>query len=143
MSGSWDFAPTFSLRVGAAARAGQVDAAGASSLILYGAIGLSWRVLPATTRRSLGVQVRVDFLGIRDQVSRPSTDGGAANASLLLPGADLALEASWLFARPMSVFASVGGEAAFGATPVFVHGERVATIPPVRGIGEVGARVHF
>ena len=147
ISGSWDFAPTLSLRVGAAARVGQVEAAGATSLIVYGAIGLAWRVVPATTRRSLGVGVRLDLLGIRDEVSRPSTDGGTTHSSLLLPGADLALEASWLFARTgksaLSIFASAGGEAAFGATPVFVHGERVATIPPARGVGELGARVHF
>jgi hypothetical protein len=143
LAGRWDFAPTWSLRVGVAARGGQVEAAGASSLIVYGAIGLVWRVLPETTRRGLGLGVRLDVLGIRDQVTRPATDGGATESSLVLPGADLAVEGGWLFARPLSVFATVAGEAAFGATPIFVHGSQVATLSPVRGVGEAGLRVHF
>jgi hypothetical protein len=143
LSGRWDFAPAFSLRVGVAARAGQVSAADASSLIVSGAVGIVWRMVPATTRRSFGLAARLDVLGIVDEVSRPATDGGASHASLVLPGADLALEASWLFAGRLALFAAVGGEAAFGDTPVFVHSERVATIAPVRGTFELGARVHF
>jgi hypothetical protein len=142
VSGRWDFAQHFSLRLGAAARAGQVPAAGASTLILYGAVGLVWRALEATDKTGLGLSARVDFLGMRDQVDRPSTDGGASQASLILPGADVALEASWLF-RWVSVFVSIGAEGAFGATPVYVHSERIATIPPVRGVTELGGRFHF
>jgi hypothetical protein len=142
LSGRWDFAPRFSLRLGAGARGGQVASAGASSFVLSGAVGLVWRLVAATDRSGFGLSARVDFLGIRDQVNRPSTDGGATQASLVLPGADAALEASWLF-RSFSVFAAVGAEGAFGATPIYVHSQEVATIPPVRGVAELGGRLHF
>jgi hypothetical protein len=134
----WDFAPALSARLAGGVRAGEVGAAGASSTIWSGALGLVWRALPATTTRSFGVALRADALALQYRLSRASS-----HATLWLPGADLALEASWMFARPLALVAAVGGEVAFGATEVFLFSNQVTTISPVRGLGEAGIRVHF
>ena len=138
LAGRWDFAPALSARLAGAVRGGEVGAADASSTIWSGAAGLVWRALPATTTRSLGLAVRADALAIEYRLSRASS-----HATLWLPGADLAVEASWMLARPVALFAAVGAEAAFGATDVFLFSNRVTTIPPVRGLGEAGIRAHF
>jgi hypothetical protein len=138
LSARWDFAPSFSARVAGAVRAGDVGAADASSTITSGALGLVWRALPATTTRSFGLALRADVLAMQVRVSRSSS-----HATLWLPGADLAIEASWMFARPLALFVAAGGEAAFGAPDVFLFSRQVATIPAVRGLAEAGIRVHF
>jgi hypothetical protein len=138
LSARWDFAPSFSARVAGGVRGGQVDAAGASSTIWSGAAGLVWRAVPATTTRSLGLAVRLDVLAMQVRLGRD-----ASHATLWLPGADLAVEGSWMLARPIALFAAVGAEAAFGATDVFLFSRRVTTIPPIRALGEAGIRAHF
>ncbi|MEA2753139.1 MAG: hypothetical protein QOI41_7282 [Myxococcales bacterium] len=138
LSARWDFARSFSARVGGAMRAGDVGAAGASSTIYSGALGLVWRMLPATTTRSLGLAVRADALATNVRLRRASS-----HATLWLPGADLALEASWMFGKPLALFAAVGAELAFGAPDVFLFSQQVTTIPAVRALGEAGIRVHF
>ena len=138
LAARWDFASTVSLRFAGAIRSGQVTAADASSLIFNGAVGLAWRVVPATTTRSFGIGIRADVLAIRYRLSR-----SASHATLWLPGADVALEGSWMFAERMALFVAVGGEVAFGATGVFLHSEQVTTISPLRAVGEAGIRVHF
>ncbi|MDB5212601.1 MAG: hypothetical protein JWO86_528 [Myxococcaceae bacterium] len=138
LSARWDFAPTFSARVGGAVRAGDVGAADASSTIYSGALGLVWRALPATTTRTFGLALRADVLAMQVRLERASS-----HATLWLPGADLAVEASWMFAKPLALFAAVGGEVAFGAPDVLLFSNRVTTIPPFRGLGEAGIRVHF
>jgi hypothetical protein len=138
LSARWDFAPALSVRLAGGVRAGEVGAADASSTIWSGALGLVWRALPTTTTRSLGLALRADGLALQYRLSRASS-----HATLWLPGADLALEGSWMFARPLALFAAVGGEVAFGAPEVFLFSNQVTTISPVRGLGEAGIRVHF
>ena len=138
LSARWDFAPSFSARLAGAVRGGEVGAAGASSTIGSGAAGLVWRAIPATTTRALGLALRADVLAMQVRLSR-----AASHATLWLPGADLAVEGSWMLARPVALFAAAGAEAAFGATDVFLFSQRVTTLPPVRALGEAGIRAHF
>ncbi len=134
----WDFAPKLSLRVAGGLRSGSVTAADADSLIFDAGAGLVWRAVRATSTSGFGVAVRADALAIQYRLSRDTS-----HATLWLPGADLALEGSFLFAERMALFAAIGGEVAFGATDVFLHSEQVTTISPLRGIAEAGIRVHF
>ncbi|MEO6419144.1 MAG: hypothetical protein ABIP39_07045, partial [Polyangiaceae bacterium] len=138
LAARWDFAPKLSLRLAGGLRSGSVTAADADSLIFDAAAGLVWRAVRATTTSGFGVSVRADALAIQYRLSRETS-----HATLWLPGADLALEGSFLFAERMALFAAVGGEVAFGATDVFLHSEQVATISPFRGLADAGLRVHF
>jgi hypothetical protein len=138
LAARWDFAPKLSLRLAGGLRSGNVTAADADSLIFDAAAGLVWRAVRATTTSGFGIGVRADALAIQYRLSR-----GGSHATLWLPGADLALEGSFMFAERMALFAAVGGEAAFGATDVFLFSERVTTISPIRGIGQAGIRIHF
>ena len=143
LGGRWDFAPKFSFRLGVSARAGEVSSVHASSLLLTEATGLVWRVVEPTNLRSFGVGARADFLILRQALTRTSADGVKSEGARWLSGADLAVEGSWFFLEGSAIFAALGGELAFGATDVFVLGERVATISPLRGLAEAGIRVHF
>jgi hypothetical protein len=57
--------------------------------------------------------------------------------------ADLVLEAGWSLGPHAGICAGVGAELAFGTTTLNVGGMPVADIPPVRGVGELGARFRF
>ncbi len=138
LSARWDFAPALSLRVAGSIRAGDVSAANASSTIRSGALGVVWRIVPITTTRALGLAARADLLAIEYRLDRD-----ASHATLWLPGADLAVEGTWMLGRPVALFAAAGAEAAFGATDVFLFSNQVTTISPVRGLFEAGIRVHF
>ncbi len=143
VAGRWDVTPRASLRVAAALREGRVGGANATSLVAEGALGVVLHVVLPTTTRGAGVSVRADLLAIRDQVTRPPSDGGPSEASLWLPGGDVLVEGSWVFGQRVSAFVGAGMEAAFGSIPVVVHDQTAATLPPIRAVAELGVRVHF
>jgi hypothetical protein len=141
LGGRWLFAPRFGLRLAGGARVGDVSPAEATSLLVYGALGLA--AMPVHTRQ-FDLGLRLDALGLRQSVTRPiSTAGGAATQARYLPGADLALEAVWFFAEGVGLALATGAEAAFGSTDIVVRGQTVATVPPLRIVGEAGIRARF
>jgi hypothetical protein len=63
--------------------------------------------------------------------------------SASVPGADLAVEGVWRFARDAAFVAAAGSEVAFGETDLFVKGRQVGDLVPVRILAELGLRVTF
>lgn len=143
LGGRWDATPRLSARLGAALHAGDLGAANASSLFLNVAGGLVYRPILASRARPFELAVRADFLLQRQELQHQTADGATLSASRWEPGTDLALDAMWLFSSNFGLFADVGAEIGFGKTAVFVRGQEVATITPLRAVGDAGIRVLF
>lgn len=141
-AGQWYFGPRFALRLGGVVRAGDVPEAQATSTEIAFGPGVLWRASARapTLAHPFGFAVRADLLAVRLALART---GDASHPSRWIPAADLMLDATWLFTARTGFFAAIGPEIAFGATDVVVHGVRVATVPPLRGIAEIGLRVRF
>ena len=60
-----------------------------------------------------------------------------------LMGADVVAEAGFKLSGSVGVFSGVGLEGVFGRTEVYTHGNRVAIVPPLRAVGELGFRASF
>jgi hypothetical protein len=140
LAAQWYLGPRFSLRLGGAVRSGDVAEAQATSLEIAGGPGVAWRSHTPSLAYPLGFSLRADLLVVRHALSRA---GDASRPARWVPAAGLMLDVSWLLAARTAFFAAMGPEMAFGATDVVVHGERVATIPLLRGIAELGLRVRF
>lgn len=141
LGGRWMFASRFGLRLAGSARVGDVSPAQATSLLIYGALGLV--ALPVHTS-SFDLGLRLDVLGLRQSVTRPNdVNGIATTETRYLPGGDLTLEAVWFFSEGVGLALGVGGEVALGETDIIVRGQTAATIPAPRFIGEGGIRARF
>ena len=144
LSGRWYLSAPLAVRAGASVRSGQVAVVQATSLLFHGAAGIAWVPLPATTAVPLELGLRADLLVMREQLTHFSEDdAGPVPATRWLPGADLALEGSWLFSPNAGFLASFGTEVAFGRTDVTLHLQRVTSIPPVRLVFQAGVRATF
>jgi hypothetical protein len=123
------------------ARAGQIDAATASTLTV--AVGGGARI-PFVVRDRFELSARADVLAFYQRASHTSADEPAAEvASRWVPGIDALAEGAWVFAGRSSLFLGAGVEAAFGQTDIYVRQVRVASLPPVRGIVALGVRTEF
>jgi hypothetical protein len=143
LSGRWDFTGRFSARLVGAVHAGDVSAANASSLVAELGAGLVGRPILASRARPFEVSIRADFLVQRIGLGHGTADGATLSEARWQPAADLAVDGMWLFSGNLGLFAAIGGEVAFGTTAVFVKGEEVASISPVRAVGNLGIRVFF
>ncbi len=129
-------------RAGLSARTGEIPRADASTLTALAGAGLGVDLTPR--RSTLSLSVRTDLLAgwftvshFSDDDSDPTRQGRA------LVGADLLATATYPFADTAAVSGSVGLESMLGSTEIFTHGERVATVPILRGIAEIGLRTEF
>ncbi len=124
------------------ARFGRVREADASSMTAFGGAGPSFRFF--TLARGFELAAHIDVMLMRHAMTRAAT---ATTAELShdrwLGALDLALEASWSFSEQLGVMVASGAEVAFGTTTVSVGGSRVADIPPIRAIAEIGGRIRF
>ena len=144
LSGRWYLMAPLAVRIGASARSGQVTVAQATSLLLHAAAGLAWVPFSAARTAPFEFGVRIDGLLMREQVTHWSADDPEpVPAMRWLPGADAALEGSWLFGPSAGFLASFGAELAFGRTDVTLHREIVTSIPPVRLVLQAGVRATF
>jgi hypothetical protein len=81
---------------------------------------------------------------MREQLTHfDSDDVDPVSGMRWLPGADAALEGSWLFSPNAGFLGSFGAELAFGRTDVTLHQETVTSIPPVRLVLQAGVRATF
>ncbi len=143
-SARWYFGYPFGLRLGVSARAGEIDPAQATSLQLHAAAGLVWLAAPASVDRPFELGLRVDALAMRERLTHfDSDDTEPADLARWIPGADAAIEGTWFFNSAAGLVAAFATEVAFGKTDVTLHHERVATIPPVRLVVQVGVRASF
>jgi len=144
LSGRWYFATPWAARLGASARGGQVTEAQSTSLLIHAAAGVAWVPFPATRTTAFEWGARVDVLLMREQLTHFDSDDVVPVTSMRwLPGADAAVEGSWLFSPNAGFLGSFGAEFAFGRTDVTMHLEKVASIPPVRLVLQAGVRATF
>jgi hypothetical protein len=134
---------SFRVRLALGARAGEIAPAQAASRAYFLGAGLAWQPW-LDAERSLAVGARLDVLALGEELAHLSADDPEPDRRFrVLPGLSLALEGTWRFARTAAFVGAFGSELALGETNVYVKGRQVATVVPLRGIGELGLRVTF
>jgi hypothetical protein len=135
--------PTFALRVGGGARAGEDPPAQVVTRFYYGAAGLSWNTWRARDARA-ALGLRWDALLVRTDFSHSSTGQiETEHEGKWMPGTDLLLEATYFITHGAAIGVGAGGEATFGKTDLLVGGRRINTIKPLRPLLELGLRAVF
>jgi hypothetical protein len=120
------------------ARGGSIPEANATTTTLFATAGPGYRI-PVGASLELGTRADIALL----QHSATRRGPTAATQSRWIGAVDLMLELGWSFRQHAGIVGGVGTELAFGSTTVSVGGAPVATIPPMRGIAELGARFRF
>jgi hypothetical protein len=131
--------PWLGLRLGLAARVGEVSGAAATSLSSRATLGACARWRPA---RRLSLGGRLDGALYYENVSR-SADGETARRGRFLPGAALMLESAFSPALATELVLNIGFDMAFGQTSIYVDDRRVTDLAALRGVAEAGLRVSF
>ncbi|MET0790839.1 MAG: hypothetical protein ABW061_04910 [Polyangiaceae bacterium] len=134
-------APLFA-RVFVAGRAGSVARAQVSTLDARLGGGLTIAVQFEERRFELGLRSDL-FISHFNATHLSEDDVTPDRRSRWLPGADLIAEGGFRFAGNAGLFVGAGGEAMFGKTDLYTHGQRVAVVPVLRLVGEVGFRIGF
>lgn len=143
LGGRWQVTPRFAVRLAGGVRAGEVPVAAASSLVLFGALGLAWES-PWRPLPPLAIGLRVDALLLRQQLSHlDSDDPTPVRQAVWMGGADAFIEAFWTVSPNAGVFAGAGTELAFGSATVYIANRAVTEIPVVRLVSEIGAIARF
>jgi hypothetical protein len=139
----WFALPAVSIRIGAGALTGTIPIAEATTLYLPGEAGVAVHPLRARPGRPLGLAIRVDYVLMRQSISRFETGGSNTSYERWLSGVAATVEADWLVSREIGLVAGVGAADMFAPTYVHVQGVRVATIPDFRVLPEAGFRLRF
>jgi hypothetical protein len=134
----WSPIAHLGLRAAAGGRAGTIGAAEATTTTLFVGGGPGYRT---AVGRSLELGVRADLLVLEHRATRDRPV--ETTRKRWLGAADVVFEAIVPFGAHAGLSLGVGMEVAFGTTPLSVGGVTVASIPPLRGIAEIGARIHF
>jgi hypothetical protein len=129
------------LRVGGAFRAGSISEAGASSTVVRGDAGIAFFTLAIDPHVTVGA--RTGIVVLRHALTRTEPNGVQTSGGHTLFGAEAVLEGSVTLSSRIAVLLALGAEVAFGQTAVVVSDARVAELPPLRGISELGARFAF
>jgi hypothetical protein len=123
-------------------RAGSIAQAQATTRTVLGGAGLALAVMPSERMLQLGA--RLDAFVSYFAASHLSEDDVVPDTqSRWLPGAGLLAEAGLRFPGGVGLFLGAGLEAMAGSTYVYTHGKRVAVVPPLRAVGELGLRAPF
>jgi hypothetical protein len=130
------------LRIGGAARFGRIDSAGATSLDTSMSVGPALALWRTEGPVPLDLSLAVDFLAVRESVDRARL-GIVTTRSRWISGADAMLELGWRAVGRFVLLAHVGGGIALGVTPIQVGDTRVATIPALRAITDLGIGICF
>ena len=132
--------PAFGLRLAAGARLGTLSVADVATTAVFVATGPGVRI-PLGARFELGA--RADVMVFRVAASRDDESRGTTVRSRVLGAFDASVEGAWTVVGGLALIGAAGTEIAFGSTDVKVGGRRVADIPPVRAVFEVGGRFRF
>jgi hypothetical protein len=145
LDGARFLGPRFSIRVGLALRGGPVPELPGTDYTASAGAGVEWWGWPPSSARRLGLGVRADVLLIRHQVFATTAEGGTESYGRFVPGADLVPQVALVLARDVEAVGGVGAELAFGSTGIEAGMPlaEVATIPPLRLVGQVGLRFRF
>jgi hypothetical protein len=131
-----------SARLFLSGRSGSVPEALATTRMVLGGVGLAFSALPTDSTLQLGGRVDA-FVSYFSATHLSEDDIVPDTQSRWLPGVALLGEAGLRLARDAGVFLGVGVELVAGRTDMYTHGMRVATVPPLRSVGELGFRVSF
>ena len=124
-------------------RAAQASRAEGTAHHLRAGVGMSVRVRIA---QKLELSPTFDLLVLRDAISHLSPDLDEAEPitqARVLPGMRGDLRLSWFLTESAALEIAVGSEVAFGTTSVFLEGQPVTSVVPVRLGIEPGLRVRF
>ncbi len=136
--------PGFALRIGGAARAGEV--AGATrTLSLLASAGVEIHPWRTTDSRVFGASFRADYVFMNQTVTHYDSARGAnlSTRARALSGLDAFVEIEWRLGARVDVLTGVGVEETLATTYVDLNGARVATFPPLSGVAEGGLRIRF
>lgn len=131
-----------SARLFVAGRAGSITQAQTTTRDAYFGAGLAVAVPFRERQFELGLRSDL-FVSYFDATHLSEDDVSPDRRSRWLPGTDIIAEGGFRFAESAGVFAGVGGEAVFGKTDLYTHGQRVAVVPALRAVGELGFRIGF
>lgn len=138
---SFSALPPLWLRAAVSGRGGRIPAAQATMKTLQASAGAAVELFDIT---GFGVGLRGDFIGSWLEVEQLSADDPSiARQQRWLFGVDTVACGALKLSAGASLFAGGGLEVMFGRTDIYTHGARVATIPPLRLIAEVGLRSEF
>lgn len=139
----WRLSPGLWARVAFLGRTGTIPLAQATTRSLQVGAGIALPLVDSPNGR-WGLGARLDAWASQFEASHLSEDDAAPDRrSRWLPGCDLMLEGGLRFTESTGVFAALGAELMFGKTEVYTHGSRVAVVPPLRGVAEIGFRAGF
>jgi hypothetical protein len=139
---SWILAPRWAVRLGLAARVGEIEPASATSNSEIASLGL--RYGPFATRQSrLGWGLRLDASLMRYELVHLSYDDPEPDHRVqLMPSAAATAEGSVALTDGAEAVLGVGVEAA-PRGDVFTHNQKVASLAPFRGLASFGFRARF
>lgn len=131
--------PALSVHGGAGLAFGSLSDAGAEMTTTRIVFGSRW-TFARVTSGNIGFDVGLEGVVVHHDVRRSAPE---ASRSRWLSGGHVDLGVGWPLASALDLYATVGTDVVLGATPITVAGERVTSIPPVRGMLEAGARFFF
>jgi hypothetical protein len=100
-----------------------------------------WRTGPS---RLFGASVRADYVLMNQSVTHTSaTAGDGATRGRPMSGLDAFFETEWRLWEDADLFIGTGIEAMLATTYVDLNGSRMATLPPICGVLDVGLRLGF
>lgn len=143
LSGQW-YVSRLGIRLGGVIRAGDVPPAQATSLIISLAAGVSVRIVEPTVSQRFGLGLRFDVLATYISLHHlDADDPSPVVQDRWLPGADLVGEGTLQLGPGTGIVLGLGVEASLGSTDVYVARQPVATMGPMRAVGELGVRARF
>jgi hypothetical protein len=136
--------PAFALRVGGAMRGGDLGGAKVRTLTLLASAGLALHPWPTSQSRIFGASLRADYVLMNQTVTHYSSTGtDISTMARPLSGLDAVIEAEWRLGANVDVVGGVGVEEMLATTNVDLNGTRMATLPPLSAVAEVGLRLRF
>jgi hypothetical protein len=131
----------FWLRIALGGRAGTIREARADTTTALASVGSVWAV-PLNAYAEL--LLRGEAIGSWFQVARePSDTSGTEERGRWLLGVGSAGTVAYRLAPSAAAFFGLGLEAMLGSTDIYMQGQKVATVPWLRAVGELGLRADF
>jgi hypothetical protein len=128
-----------SLHGGVALGFGTLRDAGADMTTTRIGLGGRWR-FARLANGNVGLDAGLEGLAVHHVVRRAAPE---ASRERWLSGGHLDVGAGFALSPALELYTTIGMDVVAGATPITLSGERVAEIPPVRGMLEAGARLFF
>jgi hypothetical protein len=140
----WRFVGPFSARVGLSERIGSIDVAQVSLTNAIATAGIAVQPWPTGPSRRIGLSARIEYLlAVQTASHNDSDDPSPVTRSRWLSGADAYLDVTWLITPQIGLLLGAGLEDVFSPTRFYVRDVPIATLPPLRGVGEGGFKLRF